>query len=56
MTAHTNTVMPAIDSTMPSGSKRCTVASREVGTIRPTRTIATTMTGTFTRNTEPHQK
>ena len=41
---------------MPRGSKRRIVRSREVGTMTAIATIATAMTGTFTMNTEPHQK
>ena len=41
---------------MPSGSKRRIVVSREVGTTRQMATMATTITGTLTRNTEPQKK
>ena len=41
---------------MPSGSKRRIVVSRDVGTTRQMATIATTITGTLTRNTEPQKK
>jgi hypothetical protein len=56
MTAHTSTLMPAMLSSVPNGSKRCSVVSREVGTRRPTSTIATAMIGTLTRKMEPHEK
>ena len=56
MTAHTSTLMLMIDSSVPNGSNRRTVVSREVGTMRPTSTMAIAMIGTFTRNTEPHEK
>ncbi len=55
MTAHTNSVTPAIDSSRPTGSNRLVCGSREVGTTSATATIATSTTGTFTRNTEPHE-
>ena len=56
ITAHTNTLTPAIDKAMPSGSKRRMVVSRDVGTTRQMATMATTITGTLTRNTEPQKK
>ena len=56
MTAHTSSDTPAIDSTMPTGSNRCTWVSRLVGTKRAINTMATSTTGTLTMNTDPHQK
>ena len=56
ITAHTNMLTPAIDMAIPSGSKRRIVVSRDVGTTRQMAIIATTITGTFTRNTEPQKK
>ena len=56
ITAHTSVVMPAIDSTVPSGSKRRIVVSRDVGTTRAIATRATAITGTLIISTEPHQK
>ena len=56
ITAHTNTLTPAIDRPMPSGSKRRIVVSRDVGTTRQIAIIATTITGTLTRKTEPQKK
>ena len=56
MTAHTSVPTPAIDSTVPSASKRLIVVSREVGTTRAMATRATAITGTLIISTEPHQK
>jgi hypothetical protein len=56
ITAQTNTVTPAIDKAMPSGSKRRMVVSRDVGTILQIATKATTITGTLTMKTEPQKK
>ena len=57
MTAHTSVPMPAIDSTVPSGSKRWIVVSREVGTTqRDRRRGRRRSTGTLIISTEPHQK
>ena len=56
MTAHTSDVTPAIEASVPTGSKRLIVVSREVGTIRAMATRATAMTGTLIIRTEPHQK
>ncbi len=56
ITAQTSTVTPAMESTMPSGSKRRIVVSRDVGTTFQMATKATTITGTLTMNTEPQKK
>ena len=48
--------MPAIEATVPTGSKRLIVVSRDVGTTRAMATSATAMTGTLIISTEPHQK
>ena len=56
MTAHTSVVTPAIEASMPTGSNRLIVVSRDVGTIRAMATRATAMTGTLIISTEPHQK
>ena len=55
ITVHTSTVMPAIDTSVPIGSKRPIVVSRDVGTKRATRTRATAMTGALIISTAPHQ-
>ena len=48
--------MAAIDSTSPTGSRRWTSGSLDVGTTAATVMTATITMGTLTRNTEPHQK
>ena len=45
-----------IDSTAPSGSSCPSDGSRESGTKKIPRTMAMAQIGTFTRNTEPHEK
>ncbi len=45
----------AIESTVPRGSKRVIVSSRDVGTMTAMAIIATAISGTLTRKTEPHR-
>src|SRR5215210_1825446 len=56
MIDHTSAVRPTTDRTAPTGSSRRRIGSRDSGTSTRPATIAATTIGTFTRNTEPHQK
>src|SRR3954463_540324 len=56
MTAHSSTARPTIERSDPKGSSLPACGSLESGTSRYPATSASTTTGTFTRNTEPHQK
>jgi hypothetical protein len=47
---------PTIDRAAPAPSSGTPRGSRDVGTIAATRTNAPATTGTFTKNTDPHQK
>ena len=48
--------MPAIEASVPTGSNRAIVVSRDVGTTRAMATSATAITGTLIMSTDPHQK
>src|SRR5581483_2843169 len=56
MIAHRNAVNPTIDSSAPSGSSLGAAGSRDSGTRTQPATSPMITIGTFTRNTEPHQK
>ena len=47
---------PTVDNAVPSTSRDGFVGSFEFGTIQRTPTMATMISGTFTRKIEPHQK
>ncbi len=56
MSDQTRSVTPAIDSATPGRSSLGASGSRERGTRSMAPTIPASATGTFTRNTEPHEK
>ena len=56
MSPYTSDTIPTIDSSAPIGSSAASSGSRDVGTRNQPAISATTMIGTFTRNTEPNQK
>ena len=55
ITPYTKLTSPAVDSTAPGRSARGGAGSRDSGTSSTTASSASSTTGTFTRNTEPHQ-
>ena len=56
MIAHTKTTRPTPERTAPVQSIRCATGSRDSGTSSRAAMIAAATMGTFTMNTEPHQK
>ncbi len=56
ITDHSTRPSPAIDKPAPTGSSAACAGSRDSGTRRKPRTNPAITIGTFTMNTEPHQK